>query len=155
MSSPTWPQHKNLRAADLQGITRDPFFADADYKSASDPITNTSYTNVFTPCILVFTAKASGMILLGNCAVLKNSVAGRTLMSYQIRADATIAVGTVVQAPSDSNALYVIGTDERTASRVELLTGFTPGVTYNVQQHIRVSSGTGTCSNKSMFVLPV
>lgn len=148
-----------LRAADLANyLTKSRVDADAGYQNADGTITATSYSNALsggTPCFTICRAKASGLILFGNACVIKNSTTGRSLVSYQIRHGPTMAVGTVIQSPLDTNALYVIGTEERTCCRIELISGFTPGEYYNFQQHYRVSSGTGTFNHMSMFALPL
>lgn len=159
MTAP-WGGGIKLRAADIDNfLTRSVVNSDVDYRDLDGTITSVSYSNALsgtgTASALVVQAKGSGMILLGNCCVIKNSTTGRSLVSYQIRHGPTIAVGPVVQSPSDANALYTIGTEERTCCRVELLTGFVTGEFYNFQQHFRVSSGTGTFNHKSMFALPL
>lgn len=127
-----------------------------DTENTAGTTTSGAYTSTLTggtTCQVVFTAPASGMVLISNSCDLKNSGAAVSLCSIQVRAGGTPGAGTIFLAASDNEALFANA--EVSATRTKLLTGLTPGSIYNVEQLFVVGGGTGTFALKQLSVVPV
>lgn len=124
--------------------------------------TSTSFTNSLTTSGIrgiAFVAPPSGKVFVsGTCGGANSTIAKYTLTSFEIRAGASLGAGTVFQA-----------SDENTASQLQtavaanfgqhaiqgLVTGLTPGTTYNACLTYRVDANTGTWNRRSIRVIPV
>lgn len=126
-----------------------------DTQVTSGTTTSTSYTATLTggtACGLAFTAPPSGQVLVHNNCRLVNSGIFLTFCTIRVRTGSSIGSGSDVVATSDENAVTVYATTEARIGNTYLVTGLTPGSSYNVQQLFRVVGGTGTFLNKSLIV---
>src|SRR5690349_24065407 len=145
MAATTWYAGRRILASQLQGITPDTAHASSNYQDTDGTTTSLSYTGTLTGgtrCGLTFKTLDSGMVIISNVSVIKNSTAGRSLCAWELRTGATIGSGTLITPASDATSLMAIGTNESTGARAELLTGLTPNTSYNLVQVFRSSSGT-------------
>jgi hypothetical protein len=113
--------------------------------AATVTTTSTTYTGLTGGPTVTVTIPASGNALVIVTAAEFGSQGGSTaFMSFTAGA----------QAASDARALAVAGNDLTRASATSLVNGLTPGpVTFTAQY--RVSSGTGTFSNRDIVVIPL
>ena len=134
-----------------------------DEETTSGGTGSTSYTATLsagnTPQ-LVFVAPASGKVLVHWSTYAVHSVSGGfAMMSFEIRAGGTPGAGTVFLAASDVNAIQnrgnSAGSDDSQGGNSKLVTGLTPGSTYNIQGMYKiVTAGTGTFINRRIIVDP-
>lgn len=123
--------------------------------------TTTSLTYVETltgasPAQLIFVAPASGKVLVVNAAFVDNTTTPRSYCSWIIRNGGTIGSGTTFLDGGDTKALSNVGVDDLSCSRTSLVTGLSPGSSYNIRQQFKVSSAsTGQYQNRELAVLPV
>ena len=123
----------------------------------SGTTTSASYTATLTggtACGVAFVAPASGKVVIVNTVQSSNSGAGNSFCAIHVRTGAVVGSGTDVLASSDDEAHTNTGTSAFRFSVSRLLTGLTPGASYNVQQEFKASSGTATFSRKHLFVDP-
>lgn len=120
--------------------------------------TNTSYAlqgNVVAGTIIgsAFVAPPSGFVWVHlNAGMDNTTAAGQALMSYEIRAGNVVGSGTVFQAASDARAITLTNTDGDRVGLSRLVTGLTPGTTYNVSGWHRSSAGANTAAFASRFL---
>lgn len=123
--------------------------------------TSTSYTATLsggTACGLAFTAPLSGAVLIHNTSETFNSGSGLSYCTIQVKTGASIGSGTDVVAASDNESVASqssSGVGQVRATATRLVTGLTPGSSYNVQQLFRVTSSTGTFGKKTLIVQPL
>jgi hypothetical protein len=115
-------------------------------------VTFTSGT--YNDCGVAFTAPASGRVLVNYNAQGSNSTSVATSISPVVRQGATVGAGALVSAASDDDCITHQGTVEHRRGASRLVTGLTPGSSYNVRLEHRVSSGTGTVRRRSVIVSP-
>ncbi len=109
-----------------------------------------------TPCSFAFVAPPSGKVLVLNSGFVDNSSTGRSHQSWIIRTGSTIGSGTTFLNAGDEKSLANLGPDDVTATRTTLVTGLTPGASYNIRQQFKTSSGTtGNFQWKELVVMPV
>lgn len=110
-----------------------------------------------TACSLVFTAPPSGKVMIfHNCEVTQNTAAHFAIATFRVRTGNVIGSGTdVIDASNDNEAIFAASTTSVRFGSSRLLTGLTPGSSYNVQELFRVTAGTGTFQKKSLIVQPV
>lgn len=127
-------------------------------QDTSGTTTSTTYTATLTggsACQGSFVAPPSGAVFIMNNARHFCSVTGITVASVRIGTGATPGAGSVTLAASDAHA--TVNQNNVNAERMgvgKLLTGLTPGSTYNYQQQYRTSTGTGTFLDKSVQIIP-
>ncbi len=131
----------------------------SDTQDTSGTTTSTTYTATLTggvACGVVFVAPTSGRVTVLNSSRIINNGANATYCGFSLRTGGTIGSGTVVMAEGDNRAIgheQATNTlDRMTVS--QLVTGLTPGATYNVQQLFRAVAGTGSFANKHLSVIP-
>lgn len=125
-------------------------FTDAGSYVAGSPVVGTT-----------FVAPTSGRVLVLVYARFESNSAGvRALVSFAVREGAVIGSGTAVSASSNNKCLTTPtdasgGGNQRTAGTVfEVVTGLTPGSTYNVQvEHQMESAGNGDIFDRQVTVL--
>jgi hypothetical protein len=142
----------------LLGVTQESEVA------GSGTTTSTSYTATLTGSTTpqkAFTAPQSGKVLIHWSAYMTHSIAnGFCYMSFEIRDGASLGAGSVVVAGSDTNAIVNrvsgAGSDDAQFGSTKLITGLTPGNSYNIQGLYKlVTAGTLTTINRRIIVQPV
>jgi hypothetical protein len=121
--------------------------------------TNTTYGvgttgGTYVECGVVFVAPTTGRVVIHTSAQIVNSTTAATRVAPVVRTGGTIGSGTVVQAGIDGNAVVVQGTNSIRLGTSVLISGLTPGDTYNVRLEHRVTTGTGTASLRTVVVDP-
>jgi hypothetical protein len=116
----------------------------------------TTTGGTYNDCAAVFTAPTTGRVVIHYCAQMTNSATASTVVSPVVRAGGVIGSGAVVVAASDDEGLTTQNNVERRSGAHLLVSGLTPGATYNVRLEHRVSSGatTGTVRRRSVTVCP-
>jgi hypothetical protein len=128
--------------------------------------TDTSYTAGANVCGTTFTAPTSGRVLvLWHARFETNTTGVRATVSVEVRTGSSIGSGTVVSAASDASALESIsdgdaagvGTNARMqAGMWRIVSGLTPGDSYNVRTMHRVSgTGSGDIFDRNVAVVPL
>lgn len=111
-----------------------------------------------TECQVALVAPPSGKVKISwSCGLTISNAAGFALMSWVFRTGSTLGSGTVVQAASDSVVCQNTGlTAENSFAQFFIMTGLTPGSSYNVCGAYRTTSGhTGTFNRPKILVEPV
>jgi len=110
-----------------------------------------------TPAATTFVAPQSGIVFVINRAYVdhQTSTTARSYISFVIRQGAVIGSGTVFLAAADANAVEHVGQNDLTAATAVRVTGLTPGVTYNIRQSARTTSGTAEFQNRFIGIIPV
>lgn len=131
--------------------------------STDDSITSTSFIAGSSAVGLTFVAPPTGKVYVNVTAYFGQTTNQKeAIVSYSIRAGASIGAGTVFAGANGDQAL-VCGMAVNTsaparlqASRRKLHTGLTAGSTYNVQIEMATTSG-GACEvfNRELLVEPV
>lgn len=134
--------------------------AKSDTQTTAGTTTSGSYVETLTggtACGLTFVAPLSGSVMVHNTTQIDNSTSVQTsLMSFVIREGSSIGSGTEFQAASDDDAVRNLGGNEIQVTQSVMVTGLTPGDTYNIRQAFRVSGGaTATYARKRLAVIPV
>lgn len=128
-----------------------------DVQVAVGTTTSGTYTATLTggtTCSKTFIAPFSGKVLIHNTVESLNSGAGWTKTAIEVRTGAVIGSGTAVLTANDDDTNGTTGTNSVRCTVTKLLTGLTPGATYNVRQLFKVQSGTGTYLRKEIIVEP-
>lgn len=128
--------------------------------SASATTTSTSYVESWTggtPAGIAFVAPTSGKVIIHNSARVFNNGANRTYFSWVLRNGAVVGSGTTVFAANDTWAVQSSATPKEGAfGRALLVTGLTPGNSYNVRQAMKVdAASTATSQFRQIVVKPV
>lgn len=128
--------------------------------NSNDPVTtnqtadilldaNTSFAPGTSTCSTTFVAPDSGSIYVTVAGhIEQNTSGGFAYMSYEIRTGAVVGSGSVVQAAVTDYGVGIGGiataltADRISASREKLITGLTPGATYNIRTMHQTTSGT-------------
>jgi hypothetical protein len=123
--------------------------------------TGTQFAEDTEPVGVTFRVPSSGAVLVYLAGELENdTVSGFTLMGFTVRSTSEIGGGTERLAPSDSNALLVLGTDNiRSAKMVRLdgsnVASFLAGREYNIVLcHRRVTGGNSSIRRRMLLVVP-
>jgi len=130
--------------------------AASNTQNTSGTTTSGTYTATLsggTTCSFTFVAPGSGSVIVNNNCNVANSGANLSLCGFEIRAGGTVGSGTVVFGV-DNNESLIAGQTQANISRSRLITGLTPGSTYNIRQLFAVTGGTGTFSSKHLNVVP-
>ncbi|MGH9213653.1 MAG: hypothetical protein ACRD2C_23705 [Acidimicrobiales bacterium] len=127
--------------------------------------TNTSYGTAATEpgryvhCQVVFNAPESGRVLIHWSGALRNLANTETTVAYlspEVRAGGTAGSGTVVLPAHDGRTVRcnLVGVQTIRAGATHLLSGLTPGSTYNARLLHRVTSNTGEFFYRSLIAAP-
>lgn len=113
-------------------------------------------TGTYVDCGVAFTAPTSGRVMvLWRAQVDHDGTAlGFTAVSFVIRTGSTVGSGTVVLAADDNRAVIMAGTDVMQMGSSHLVTGLTPGDSYNVRLEHKVGAGVGTTERRGVVVAP-
>jgi hypothetical protein len=120
--------------------------------------TSTSFTETMTGGTVLgfsFTAPPSGQVWVHNTAFVDNTGTARSYQSWIIRNGSTVGSGTTFQDAGDEKSLTNLGADDVSATRTRLVTGLTPGNSYNIRHQYRVSGSTGQFLWRELIVEPV
>lgn len=120
--------------------------------------TNTSYGvtttgGTYNDCGVAFMAPPTGRVLINYNAQSSNTSVS-TLVSPVIREGATVGSGVTVSAASDDDSIAGQASNEHRRGATRLVSGLTPGDSYNVRLEHRVSGGTGSIRRRSVIVAP-
>lgn len=113
-------------------------------------------SGTYSDCAVVFAASTTGRVLVLFGASATNSTSADTQMAPVVREGGTIGSGTEVVAASVDNMLSSPGDGSHVqmSGPPLLVTGLTPGATYNVRLEHRVTGGTGTLRRRHLIVAP-
>lgn len=133
--------------------------ATVSVQNTAGTTSSTSYTSTLTSgtaCGVAFVAPTSGKVLVHNSALLDHSTTGTSWCSWILRTGASIGSGSTALglSASDSRAIKHIGTSESRQGDTYLITGLTPGASYNIVQQFRTTGATATFSDKVLSVTP-
>lgn len=126
----------------------------ASLSSASATTTgSTAYTETWTggtPAGVAFVAPTSGKVIIRNSAFVDNNGAAtiRTYLSWILRNGAVVGSGTTVSAANDTWAISQSETRDVMVGRSTLVTGLTPGNSYNVNQAMRTNNAANTATSE-------
>jgi hypothetical protein len=137
-----------LTAGDLNAVTT---AVESGANTTPGTTTSTTFTDTLTgssTVTLAFTAPASGVIVVTVSAECSNSGGSNyTIAGFRISG----AAGTV--AATDTNSIYLRGTDSLRASGEFRVGGLTPGMSGTVTMQHRVNpAGTGTFNNRELLM---
>lgn len=133
----------------------------SDQQSASFDATSTTFgttasAGTYAHCGVAFTAPSSGKVKITVGARVQNSSAtSGCLITPETRTGSTIGGGTVVEGASDINGYSHYGDTFARGSASHLLTGLTPGSSYNTRILHRASANTATFALRELIVEPV
>jgi hypothetical protein len=121
--------------------------------------TSTSFVPGSTVCGMTFVAPRSGMVYVNVAGhIEQNTASNSSYLCAEVREGSTIGSGTVVFAANTDEGIGV-GTAAVTrimASRENLVTGLTPGNTYNVRtMHLTTPAGSTDVFFRKIIVKPV
>jgi hypothetical protein len=119
--------------------------------------TSATFVEVLTggsPAAVSFVAPISGRVMIHCAARMTNNGANDTYVSFYVRTGATIGSGSDVSTPGDNRSSIHVGTTIERQGISHLLTGLTPGASYNARQAFRVGAGTGTYAYRSLIAEP-
>lgn len=103
----------------------------------------------------VFTAPPSGVVAVVAGCFVRASVAGTaTYLSWELREGGTLGSGTVVQGPSTASGFGNYNTQHVAGERTYVMTGLTPGATYNIRMMAVTGAGGGSFSGPSVATFP-
>lgn len=130
-----------------------------NFQGDSYSLTTTTYgtaasAGTYVDCAVTFIAPASGRVKISLTARITNSAVAGVLVSTETRAGSVVGSGTVVEAAADAwGVSSYSGTLGRVGS-MHMLSGLTPGSTYNVRALHKVASGTGSVALRELIVEP-
>ncbi|MBT2379036.1 hypothetical protein J7E90_17180 [Streptomyces sp. ISL-111] len=129
-------------------------------ESASFDATSTAYTTTSTggsyaEVAVVFTSPTTGRVRLSLAARLINSGTGGSLITVEVRTGAVIGSGTVVDSAIDATGISHYGATFARAGIAHMLSGLTPGSTYNARLLHRVTGGTGSFAMRQLIAEPL
>jgi hypothetical protein len=122
----------------------------------------TSYTTAFTAgsyehCGISWVAPLSGKVKITVGARVQNSSTAGSLVSPETRLGSTLGSGAVVETPTDSIGYSHYGTTYARGTATHLLTGLTPGASYNTRilHRCSVTGETAYFAFREVIVEPV
>lgn len=119
----------------------------ASFSATSTTYTTASTAGPYADCAVVFVAPPSGRVKVHTAARMVNTGATvGTLVSPEVRDGATIGAGTVIEGAGDGTGVSHYGTTFARSGADHLMTGLTPGTSYNARLLHRSTSGTETAS---------
>jgi len=124
--------------------------------------TSTSFTNSLTTTTtrgVVFTAPASGTVLVSGGSSGRNSVGQFTFLDFEVRSGSTIGSGTILRATDDNGSVGFQSDSTNQQGQLtfanRVVSGLTPGATYHAVLAYRVNStGAGTYNRRWINVVP-
>lgn len=109
----------------------------------------------YVDCGVAFTAPTTGRVVIHTNARLNNDTAALGVsVTPVVRDGSTVGSGTVIVAADDSNRITNTGTSPLRMGVTRLVTGLTPGDSYNVRLEHKVSGGNGDVRNRHVIVAP-
>jgi hypothetical protein len=123
-------------------------------QGTSVDVTSTTFTTSGTDCAVTFTAPTTGRVLIHTSARLINSSTNGSLAAPETRTGGVIGSGTIVDAAADTNAVAHYGNSFSRATSTHLLSGLTPGATYNTRILMRAQGATASIANRELIVAP-
>lgn len=135
--------------------------ADATTLTLTSPALTSTYAPGSPVCGTTFVAPASGSVYITVSGRIQNDTAtNTTYLSYEVRDGAVVGSGTPVLAPDSGGRALAAGiaaSARAGGSRRYLLTGLTPGNSYNVRtMHAgQMATGGATIFNRDLLVEPV
>jgi hypothetical protein len=166
----TWGGDTNLyRNAANQLKTDDTMFANNfaenngavtvnNVQNTAGNVTSTSYVSTLSAgatCAMTFIAPATGKVFVHNTCGVGPGGTIYDWCDFQIRSGGSIGSGTVFRSPSDNTAIRHADSNIIHMTVTTLISGLTPGSTYNLQQFFKVNSGTGLFQDKEVIIQPV
>lgn len=152
----TFAAGDRLLASDLNYPTT---VTSPDLATTDGTTTSTSFTNSLTTTTtrgIAFVAGASGQALvLYQCTGRNNGAGGFTIVDAEVRTGTTVGAGTVVRASDESTASAPQSDSVNQQMQHHghfLVTGLTPGSSYNATMTYRVTGGTGTFNRRKITV---
>jgi hypothetical protein len=118
--------------------------------ATSQTTSSTSYTDLTTagPAVTV-TVPASGKVLVTVTSGMQNSTGGGScFMAFAVSGPTSVAA-------SDAQAVILGGNNLQAASASYVVSGLTAGGSYTFTAKYRVTTGTGTFSNRSIWAIPL
>jgi hypothetical protein len=132
-----------------------------DTQNTSGTFTSAVYTASLTgagavACGFSFIAPKSGQVLILNNCHLEHTVSTATVWcSFRVRTGGTVGSGSDVLAVSDSHSVHTDGVNPDRKGSSKVVSGLTPGSTYNVQQLVKTDGGaTATVKDKELIMVP-
>lgn len=113
--------------------------------TSTGAISSNVYAADSPACAVTFAAPPTGQVYV---TVTANNTTGAVWQSWEIRE--TNAVGTVIVAAADANAVELGGNNQ--ASTRSLATGLTPGKQYYCRTIIRCNAGAGNVASRRLLV---
>lgn len=143
----------------VTGLDTPPPASDAQAAFLSPNVTSTAYAAGAPVCGAPFVAPTTGRVTIWWSAWLDNTTAGGgggalTFVSIRVGTGGAVGGGTELLTPTDDESIANDGQAAIRASTFYLMTGLTPGLTYNVQLMHRVSGGSGAIARRRVLVLP-
>ncbi|WP_432247717.1 hypothetical protein ACRAR1_07155 [Streptomyces sanyensis] len=129
--------------------------ASASYDATSTTYTTTATGGSYSEVAVVFTAPTTGRVEISLAARLINSGSFGSLVTVEVRIGSTIGSGAVVDSALDNTGTSRYGTTFARSGITHLLSGLTPGASYNARLLHRVTGGTGSFAMRELIVKPV
>jgi hypothetical protein len=129
-----------------------------DAQSATVTTTSTAYTTSGTDCAVAWVAPTTGRVMIHTAARMLNSAAtSGSLIAPETRTGGVIGAGIVVETPIDAIGASNYGTAFARSSADHVLSGLTPGATYNTRLLMRssVATDTATFALRELIVQPL
>jgi hypothetical protein len=131
-----------------------------DSATTDGTTSSTTFVNSLTTTTtrgIAFTAGASGAVLVFYQCTGRNSLAGQfTIVDFEVRTGTTVGSGTVVRASDESSASAPMSdsiNQQMQHNGHDLVTGLTPGNSYNATMTYRVTgAATGTFNRRKITV---
>lgn len=113
-------------------------------------------SGTYVDCGVAFTAPTTGRVTVSWRAQVDHDGTGGgfTSVSFVVRTGSTVGAGASVLAADDNRAVIMSGTDVMQMGSSHMVTGLTPGDTYNVRLEHRVGAGVGTTERRAVRVEP-
>jgi hypothetical protein len=135
----------------------------ADNSVTDGTTTSVTFTNTLTTTGIrgvAFVAPTSGKVRVSVTCGGKNSTINKyTLIDFEVRTGGTVGSGSVVRACDENTCSQVqsiaAGQVGQHSIAGRLVSGLTPGVTYNACIAYRVDANTGTINRRVITVEPV
>lgn len=124
--------------------------------------TSATFVNSLTTSLIrgvSFVAPPSGKVnVLATCGAANGTIAQFTLVSFEVKTGTSVGSGTVQTASDENTASQfqsAVAASNGQHTAAGLVTGLTPGASYNACITYRVTSGTGTFNRRRITVTPV
>lgn len=116
------------------------------FTANSTTYTTATASGSYVDCAVVFTAPPSGTVYVSVSARLFNAATSGSLVSPETRTGGVIGAGTVLEGASDGIGVSHYGAAFARSGIRHLLSGLTPGETYNTRLLHRTTTGTDAAS---------